>query len=75
MWVQSLGQVDLLEEGLATHSGIFAWKIPWIEEPGGHSLWVFYIYVSLYNKNFGCFPAVYSYIAKYEFTTFFHSLT
>ena len=35
MWVQSLGQVDLLEEGLATHSGIFAWKIPWIEEPGG----------------------------------------
>ena len=39
MWVQSLGQVDLLEEGLATHSGIFAWKIPWIEEPGGHSLW------------------------------------
>ena len=34
MWVRSLGQVDLLEEGLATHSGIFAWEIPWIEEPG-----------------------------------------
>ena len=31
----SLGQKDPLEEGMATHSGILAWKIPWTEEPGG----------------------------------------
>ena len=35
MWVQSLGQDDLLEEGMATHSSILAWRIPWTEEPGG----------------------------------------
>ena len=35
MWVQSLGQEDLLEEGMAPHSNILAWRIPWIEEPGG----------------------------------------
>ena len=33
--VQSLGQEDLLEKGIATHSGIFAWRIPRIEKPGG----------------------------------------
>ena len=33
--VQSLGQEDLLEEGLATHSNILAWRIPWTEEPSG----------------------------------------
>ena len=33
-WVQSLGQEDPLEKGMATHSNILAWKIPWIEEPG-----------------------------------------
>ena len=33
-WVQSLGQEDPLEE-MATHSSILAWKIPWMEEPGG----------------------------------------
>ena len=32
-WVQSLGQKDPLDEGMATHCGIFAWRIPWIEEP------------------------------------------
>ena len=32
MWVQSLGQEDPLEEEMATHSSIFAWKIPWTEE-------------------------------------------
>ena len=32
--VQSLGQEDLLEEGMATHSSILAWRIPWSEEPG-----------------------------------------
>ena len=30
MWVQSLGWEDPLEEGLATHSSILAWKMPWI---------------------------------------------
>ena len=35
MWVQSLGQEDPLEEGMATHSNILAWKIPWTEEPAG----------------------------------------
>ena len=34
-WVRFLGQEDTLEEGLATHSSILAWRIPWTEEPGG----------------------------------------
>jgi len=33
-WVQSLGQEDL-EKGMATHSSILAWRIPWTKEPGG----------------------------------------
>ena len=33
-WVQSLGQEFTLEKEMATHSSIFAWKIPWMEEPG-----------------------------------------
>ena len=35
MQVQSLGHKDSLEEGMATHSSILAWKIPWTEEAGG----------------------------------------
>jgi len=35
MQVQSLGQEDALEEGMAIHSTILAWRIPWTEEPGG----------------------------------------
>ena len=34
IWVQSLGQEDPLEKGMATHSSILAWKIPWAEDPG-----------------------------------------
>ena len=34
IWVQSLGQEDLLEKEMATHSSILAWEIPWTEEPG-----------------------------------------
>ena len=34
-WVWSLGWEDLLEEEMATHSSILAWRIPWTEEPGG----------------------------------------
>ena len=33
-WVPSLGQEDPLEKGMATHSSILAWEIPWTEEPG-----------------------------------------
>ena len=42
MWetqVQSLDWEDLLKREMATHSSIFAWKIPWTEEPGSYSLW------------------------------------
>ena len=35
--VRSPGREDPLEEEMATHSGILAWKIPWMEEPGSHS--------------------------------------
>ena len=34
-WVQSLGGEDPLEEEMATHSNVLAWKIPWTKEPGG----------------------------------------
>jgi len=34
-WVRSLGRKDPLEQGMATHSSILAWRIPWTEEPGG----------------------------------------
>ena len=34
-WVQSLGWEDPLENGMATHSSILAWRIPWADEPGG----------------------------------------
>ena len=33
--VQSLGGEDSLEEGMASHSSILTWRIPWTEEPGG----------------------------------------
>ena len=33
MWVQSLGREHPLEKGMATHSSILAWEIPWTEEP------------------------------------------
>ena len=35
MQIQSLGREDPLEEEMATHSSILAWKIPWAQEPGG----------------------------------------
>ena len=34
-WIQSLDCEDSLEKGMATHSSILAWRIPWTEEPGG----------------------------------------
>ena len=38
-WVRSLGWEDPLEKGIATHSRIRAWRIPWTEDPGGWSAW------------------------------------
>ena len=39
-WVRSLGWDDTLEEGMATHSSILAWRNSWTEEPGGlRSMW------------------------------------
>ena len=39
-WVRSLGWEDSLEKGMAVHSSILAWRIPWIEDPGRlQSLW------------------------------------
>ena len=35
MWVPFLGQEDPLKQGMATHSSILAWEIPWAEKPGG----------------------------------------
>ena len=35
--VRSLGLENPLKKGMATHSSILAWRIPWTEEPGGHS--------------------------------------
>ena len=35
MWVQFLGQKGPLKEGMATHSRVLPWRIPWIEEPSG----------------------------------------
>ena len=37
--VQSLGGEDPPEKGMATHSRILAWRIPWTEEPVGHNPW------------------------------------
>ena len=34
-WVQSLGQEDPVEKGMAIYSNILAWRIPWIEKPDG----------------------------------------
>ena len=60
MRVWSLGREDALAEGIATHSSVLAWRIPWTEEPGGlQSLglqrvglkqWsTVYIYVNMYS--------------------------
>ena len=41
MRVQSLGWEDALEKGMATHSSVLAWRIPWTEEPSGlWSMWL-----------------------------------
>ena len=41
IWIQSLGQEDLLEKEMATYSSILAWKIPWMEEASRlQSMWL-----------------------------------
>ena len=35
-WFRSLGQEDPLEKGMATHSSVLAWRMPWTEEPGSY---------------------------------------
>ena len=40
MWVLSLGWEDSLEEGMAAHSNILAWRIPWTEEPWSWVSWI-----------------------------------
>ena len=37
-WTPFLGREDPLEKGMATHSSILAWRIPWTEEPSGHTV-------------------------------------
>ena len=37
--VRSLGHKEVLEKGLAIHSSILAWEIPWTEEPAGYNSW------------------------------------
>ena len=37
--VLSLGEEDLLKKGIATHTSILAWRIPWTEKPAGYSPW------------------------------------
>ena len=37
MWVRYLGHEDPLEEGMATHASILAWRIPWTQEPRGQA--------------------------------------
>ena len=58
--VQSLGQEDPMEKGMATHSGILAWETPWTEKPGGlHSVgsqrvghdWATFALAFLYKKS------------------------
>ena len=39
MRIRSLGQEDPLEKGMATHSIILVWRIPWTGEPGGYGPW------------------------------------
>ena len=60
-WVQSLGQEESLEEGMTTYYNIFAWRIPWTEEPGGLcSMWLqgvsytFFFTLRIYEIMNGC---------------------
>ena len=58
MQVWSLGGEDPLEEEMATHSNILAWKISWTEEPGGYSQRVTKSPTQLSNKHFHFFTSI-----------------
>ena len=69
--VRSLGQEDLLEKTMATHSSIVAWKIPWTEEPGRLQSWLHFLSILPFTdqKNQDILIAVklkftFTYIAK-----------
>ena len=47
--VQSLGREEALEKGMATHSSIIAWRIPWAEEPGRLCPWGLFIYLFIFE--------------------------
>ena len=73
--VRSLGQEDPLEEEMATHSSIYAWKIPWTEEPGGlqstgsqrvgHD-WATSCHVIIHSIYFICYPACLGIMKKFS---------
>ena len=60
MWVQFLGWADPVKEGMASHSSILAWRIPWTEESGGFAKcwtqlkWLSTCYQVAYWKSSGC---------------------
>ena len=58
-WFQSLGCEDPLEKGMATHSSIFAWRIPWTEEPGRLQ------FMGLHRVGYDC-AYTYTYIADFR---------
>ena len=57
-WVQSLGWKDALEKGIASHSSVLAWRIPWVEEPGRLQLFVNFI-LKVFLANFKQFYILY----------------
>ena len=59
--VQSLGQEDPLEEEMATHSSILAWRIPWTEEPGG-------------LQSMGLQRVGHDWVTNFHFSTFFQKM-
>ena len=59
MWIQSLDWEDPLEEGMAIHSSILAWRIPWTEESGG--LWSIGLQrVGHSRSNLACMHAIFN---------------
>ena len=67
-WGRSLCWEDPLEEGMATHSSILAWRIPWTEEPIGLQSMVLQSQTQLSNKAQHSTPQSY-YIAEFEYNT------
>ena len=65
IWVRSLDRENPLEKGIATHSSILAWRLPWTEEPGGlQSI----VSLALYQIN----AAQFSHCFRFLLFSFFH---